>query len=119
MRFMAIVKASKDSEAGVMPGPELLETMGRFNQKMIDAGVMIDGAGLRASAHGARVGFDGDKRTVIYGPFAETKELIAGYWLLKAGSLQEAIDWIKRSPPPHDGYCEVEIRPLFEMEDFA
>ena len=119
MRFMAIVKASKDSEAGVMPTPELLETMGRFNQQMIDAGVMIDGAGLKASSHGARVGFDGDKRTVINGPFAETKELIAGYWLLKAGSLQEAIDWIKKSPPPHDGYCEVEIRPLFEMEDFA
>jgi len=121
MRVMVIVKASKDSEAGKMPSKELFEAMDKFNQELIKAGVMLDGAGLKASSHGARVRFSGPKRSVIDGPFAETKELIAGYWLWQVRSMEEAVEWLKRCPNPHpdaDG-CEVEIRPLFEPSDFA
>jgi hypothetical protein len=119
MRVMVIVKASKDSEAGVMPSETLLSEMGKFNQKLIEAGVMLAGDGLHPSAKGARVRFSGDQRTVIDGPFAETKELIAGYWLWKVKSLAEAIDWVKRCPNPTGEESEIEIRPLFELEDFG
>ncbi|MEP7366906.1 MAG: YciI family protein [Acidobacteriota bacterium] len=123
MRFMMIVKASKDSEAGVMPEPELLEAMGKFNQEMISAGVMLDGAGLQSSAKGARVRIGKDekaKRTVIDGPFAEIKELIAGYWVIQVKSKEEAIEWAMRCPSPHPGEeCELELRQFFEMEDFG
>jgi hypothetical protein len=119
MRFMVIVKATKESEAGVMPSEELLGAMAKFNEEMVKAGVMLDGAGLQPSSKGARVRFSGNKRTVIDGPFAETKELVAGYWIIQVKSKQEAIEWIKRCPNPHDGESEIEIRQLFEMEDFA
>jgi hypothetical protein len=120
MRFMLIVKASKDSEAGVMPGPELLEAMGKFNQELIKAGVLLAGEGLQPSSKGARVRFSGDKRTVIDGPFTETKELIAGFWLIQVKSKDEAIAWVKRSPNPHPGTeTEIEIRQVFEAEDFG
>jgi hypothetical protein len=120
MRVMVIVKADKKSEAGVLPDKELLESMGKFNQELINAGVMLDGAGLKASSHGARVRLSGSERTVIDGPFTETKELVAGYWLWQVKSLKEAIDWVKRCPNPHPGTsCEIEIRPLFEESDFA
>lgn len=120
MRVMVIVKATKDSEASLMPGPELLADMGKFNEELIKAGVMLDGAGLKASSHGARVRFSGSKRTVIDGPFTESKELIAGYWLWQVRSLEEAIEWLKRCPNPHPGHePEVEIRPLFEEADFT
>lgn len=120
MRVMVIVKANKDSEAGVMPSKELLEQMGKFNEELIKAGVMLDAAGLKASSKGARVRFSGEKRTVVDGPFTETKELIAGYWLWQVRSLEEAIEWVKRCPCPHPGEAtEVEIRPLFEASDFA
>ena len=124
MRVMVIVKATKDSEARVMPTRQLLEDMGRFNQELINAGVMLDGAGLKASSHGARVRFPSKeaaapKRTVIDGPFAETKELIAGYWLWQVKDLAEAVEWVRRCPHPHPGAdAEIEIRPLFEMSDF-
>jgi hypothetical protein len=119
MRFMVIVKATKDSEAGVMPSEELLAAMADFNAEMVKAGVMLDGAGLQSSAKGARVRFSGDKRTVIDGPFAETKELIAGYWIIQVKSKEEAIEWIKRCPNPHNEDSEIEIRQLFELEDFG
>lgn len=119
MRFMVMVKANRESEAGVMPSEELIAAMGKFNEELIQAGVLIDAAGLQSSAHGARVGFSGSKRTVIDGPFAEAKELVAGYWIWEVASLQEAIDWVKRCPNPHAGECEIEIRPFFETEDFA
>jgi hypothetical protein len=120
MRVMVVVKANKDTEAGKMPGPELLEQMGKFNQELIKAGVLIDAAGLKATSQSARVRFTGTRRSVIDGPFAETKELIAGYWLWKVNSLEEAIDWVKRCPHPHPGNdTEIEIRPLFEDSDFA
>ncbi|HZW07643.1 MAG TPA: YciI family protein [Phycisphaerales bacterium] len=119
MRVMVIVKATKDSEAGKMPSREMLESMGKFNQELINAGIMLDGAGLKASSNGARVRFSGADRTVIDGPFAATKELVAGYWLWQVRSLEEAIEWLKRCPNPHPGECEVEIRPLFEESDFA
>src|SRR5262245_41098804 len=120
MRVMVIVKANKDSEAGVMPSKQLLEEMGKFNEELIKAGVMLDGAGLKASSNGVRVRFQGSKRTVIDGPFAETKELVAGYWLWQVRSMEEAIEWLKRCPCPHpNGEPEVEIRPLFEESDFA
>jgi hypothetical protein len=118
MRFMIIVKATRDSEAGVMPGPALLEAMGKYNQELIDAGVMLDGAGLQSSAKGARVRFSGNARTVIDGPFAETKELIAGYWIFNVQSKEEAIEWVKKAPNPHPGESEIEIRQLFEESDF-
>lgn len=119
MRFMVMVKASKDSEAGVMPSEELLGAMAKFNEEMVKAGIMLDGNGLQPSSKGARVRFSGDKRTVIDGPFAETKELIAGYWILQTKSLAEVIEWIKRCPNPHMGDSEIEIRQLFELEDFG
>jgi hypothetical protein len=121
MRFMMIVKANKDSEAGKMPSEELLTAMGKYNEELMKAGVMVDGAGLQSSSKGARIKFSGEKRTVIDGPFAETKELIAGYWIIKAKSKAEAIEWAKRVPNPHgEGQeSEIEIRQFFEMEDFA
>ena len=120
MRFMAIVKATKDSEAGMMPSEELLAAMAKFNEEMVRAGVMLEGNGLQPSSKGARVRFSGDRRTVIDGPFAETKELIAGYWILQVKSKQEAIDWIKRCPHPHPGTeAEIELRQIFELEDFG
>lgn len=119
MRVMVLVKATKDSEAGVMPGNELLTKMGKFNEELKNAGIMLDGAGLRPSSKGARVRFSGQDRTVIDGPFAETKELLAGYRLWQVKSLDEAISWLKRCPNPHPDVCEVEIRPLLEVEDFG
>ena len=119
MRFMILVKASRDSEAGVLPSQELLTEMGRFNEELANAGVLLAGEGLQPSAKGARVRFSGKARTVIDGPFAETKELIAGFWLWQCGSLAEAIEWVKRCPNPHQEDCEIEIRPLFEAEDFG
>ena len=119
MRFMVMVKASKDSEAGKMPSEQLLAEMGKFNEELVKAGVMLAGEGLAASSKGARVKFSGTTRTVIDGPFAETKELVAGYWLWQVSSLQEAIEWLKKCPNPHPGaVCEVEIRPLKEAADF-
>src|ERR1700746_486123 len=118
MRFMAIVKANKDSEAGVLPSKELLAAMGKFNEEMVKAGVLLPGRGLQASSKGDRVNFSETKPTVIDGPFAETKELIAGFWLLQVKSKEEAIEWIKRSPAPFDGECEIEIRQVFEASDF-
>src|SRR4029077_18959429 len=120
MRFMVIVKATKSSEAGVLPSEELLAEMGKFNQDLIKAGVMLAGEGLQASSKGARVSFAGEKRTVIDGPFAETKELVAGFWLWKCASLQEAIEWVKRCPNPMPGEeAVIEIRQVFEDEDFS
>ncbi|MEX2113710.1 MAG: YciI family protein [Pirellulales bacterium] len=119
MRCMVIVKASKESEAGVMPDEKLLTDMGKFNEVLVKAGVMQAGDGLHPSSKGARVRFSGDKRTVIDGPFAETKELIAGFWMWKVKSLAEAIEWVKRCPNPMEGESEIEIRPVFEMEDFG
>jgi hypothetical protein len=120
MRFMMIVKASKDSEAGVMPSEELLSTMGKYNEELMKAGVLLDAAGLQPSSKGARIKFSGGKRTLIDGPFPETKELIAGYWIIQVKSREEAMDWAKRAPSPHPGEdCEIEIRQFFEMEDFA
>src|ERR1700674_1700352 len=121
MRCMMIVKANKDSEAGKMPSEELLTAMGKYNEELMKAGVMLDGAGLQASSKGARIKFSGGKRTVIDGPFAETKELIAGYWIIKVKSKAEAIEWAKRVPNPHgEGQeGEIELRQFFEMEDFA
>lgn len=121
MRFMMIVKASKDSEAGVMPGEELLSAMGKYNEELMKAGALLDGAGLQSSSKGARVKFSKGKRTVIDGPFAETKELIAGYWIIQVNSREEAIEWAKRAPAPHGDNqdAEIEIRQFFELEDFA
>jgi hypothetical protein len=120
MKFMVMVKASKNSEAGIMPGPELLAEMGKFNEKLIKAGVMLAGEGLQASSKGARVRFSGAKRAVIDGPFAETKELVAGYWMWNCKSLQDAISWVKQCPNPMPGEeAEIEIRQVFEPEDFA
>ena len=121
MRFMVMVKATKDSEAGKMPSEEGLSAMAKFNEEMVKAGVMLDGNGLQASSKGARVRFPGmqDKRTVIDGPFAETKELVAGYWIIQVKSKAEAIEWIKRCPNPHNEESEIEIRQLFELEDFG
>ena len=126
MRFMVFVKATKNSEAGVMASEEALAAMAHFNEEMVKAGVMLDGNGLKPSSKGARVRFHGgklgetgNKRTVIDGPFAETKELVAGYWILQCRSLAEAIEWIKRCPNPHEGDSEIEIRPMFELEDFG
>ena len=120
MRFMVIVKATKDSEAGVLPDAKLLADMGNFNEELVKAGVMLAGEGLQPSSKGARVRFSGAKRTVIDGPFAETKELIAGFWLWQVKSKEEAIEWVKRSPNPFPGLeSEIEIRQLFEAEDFG
>ena len=120
MRFMVIVKASKDSEAGVLPDHALLADMGKFNEELVKAGVLLAAEGLQASSKGARVRFSGTKRTVIDGPFSETKELIAGFWLLQVKSKEEAIEWIKRCPNPHPGTeSEIEIRQVSEAEDFG
>src|SRR5262245_567579 len=119
MRFIVFVKATKDSEAGVMPSEEMLGAMAKFNEEMIKAGVMLDGNGLQPSSKGARVRFSGANRTVIDGPFAETKELVAGYWLLQCKSLAEAVEWIKRCPNPHLTDSEIEIRQMYEIEDFG
>lgn len=120
MRFMVIVKADKNSEAGVLPDEKLLADMGKYNEELAKAGVLLAGEGLHPSSKGARVRFSGSKRTVIDGPFAETRELIAGFWIFKVQSLQEAIDWVKRSPNPFPGTeSEIEIRRIFEAEDFG
>jgi hypothetical protein len=120
MRFMVLVKATKDSEAGMLPDEKLLADMGKFNEELVKAGVMLAGEGLHPSSKGARVKFSGTKRTVIEGPFAETKELIAGYWLWQVKSKEEAIEWVKRSPNPFPGQdSEIEIRQLYEAEDFG
>ena len=119
MRFMVIVKATTDSEAGVLPGQELLTEMGKFNEELIKAGIMLAGEGLHPSSKGARVRFSGKKRTVIDGPFAETKELIAGFWLWQVKSKEEAIEWVKRCPNPMPGDSEIEIRQVYEAEDFG
>ncbi len=118
MRFIAMVKANKDSEAGVLPSKELLAAMGKFNEEMVKAGVLLAGEGLQPSSKGARVKFSGTSRRVIDGPFTESKELIAGFWLLQVKSKEEAIEWIKRSPNPFDGESEIEIRQVFEAADF-
>jgi len=119
MRVMVIVKASKDSEAGVMPSEQLLTDMGKFNEELVKAGVMLAGEGLHPSSKGKRVLFSGQKRTVIDGPFAETKELAAGFWLWKVKSMDEAVEWVKRCPSPMLEDSEIEIRPVFEAEDFG
>ena len=119
MRVLVIVKANEQSEAGVMPSTELLEAMGRYNEELVKAGIMLAGEGLHPSSRGARIHFDGASRTVTDGPFAETKELVAGYWLRQVRSLEEAIEWVKRCPNPHAGPSDIEIRPVFEAEDFG
>jgi hypothetical protein len=119
MRVMVLVKATKDSEAGVMPSRELLTEMGEFNEELVKAGVMLAGEGLHPSSKAARVRFSGTKRTVIDGPFAETKELVAGYWLWQVRSMDEAIEWVKRCPNPMPGESEIEIRRVFDLEDFG
>jgi hypothetical protein len=118
MRVMMFVKATKDSEAGALPGEQLLSDMMKFNEELTKAGVLLDLGGLKPSAKGARVRFSGASRTVLDGPFAETKELVAGFWLLQVKSLEEAIEWAKRCPNPHAGESEIEIRPLFDLSDF-
>ena len=121
MRVMVIVKASKDSEAGVLPKRQLLAEMGKFNEELVKAGVLLAGEGLQASSKGKRVRFSGAKRTVIDGPFTETKELIAGFWLWQVRSMEEALEWVKRCPNPHpdQGQSEIEIRQVFEAADFG
>ncbi|HEX3531653.1 MAG TPA: YciI family protein [Thermoanaerobaculia bacterium] len=120
MRFMVMVKATKESEAGVMPEEKLLADMGKFNEELVKAGIMLAGEGLQPSSKGARVRFSGTKRTVIDGPFAETKELVAGFWLWQVKSKEEAIEWVKRCPNPFPtGESEIEIRQIFEAEDFG
>jgi hypothetical protein len=119
MRVMVMIKANEESEAGVMPSEQLLREMGAYNEELVKAGVMLDGDGLKPSSEGARVRFSGSQRTVIDGPFVETKELLAGYWIWQVESLDEAIEWIKRCPNPMSGESEIEIRPFFEAEDFG
>ena len=119
MRVMVIVKANKDTEAGVMPSEQLLKEMGNYNEELVKAGIMLAGEGLHPTSKGVRIKFSGSKRTVIDGPFAETKELIAGYWLWRVKSMQEAIEWAKRCPNPTGEESVLEIRPLFEAEDFG
>jgi len=119
MRVMVLIKADKNTEAGAMPSEQLLKEMGAFNEELVKAGIMLDGEGLKPSSAGKRVRFSGEKRTVIDGPFVETKELIAGYWIWKVKSMGEALEWVKRCPNPTGTESEVEIRPLFEAEDFG
>ena len=119
MRFMIIVKATEDSEAGKMPSTELLTAMGKFNEELVNAGVLLAGEGLHPSSKGARIRYDGASRTVIDGPFSETKELVAGFWLIQVKSKEEAIEWMKRCPNPMEVPSEIEIRQVFEMEDFG
>jgi hypothetical protein len=119
MRVMVVVKATKESEAGAPPDAKILEAMGKFNEELVKAGIMLSGDGLHPSSKGKRVHFSGTKRTVTDGPFAETKELIAGYWVWKVKSLDEAVEWVKRCPNPHQSDSDIEIRPMYEMEDFG
>ena len=119
MRFMVMVKATKESEAGVMPKPQLLADMMKFNEELVKAGVMEAGEGVQPSSKGVRVKFSGAKRTVVDGPFAETKELVAGFWLWQVRSMDEALEWARRCPNPHAGESEIELRPVFEAEDFG
>ena len=119
MRVMVIVKASKESEAGVMPDEKMLAEMGKYNEELVKAGIMLAGEGLHPSSRGKRVRFSGTNRTVVDGPFAETKELMAGYWLWQVKSMDEAVEWLKKCPNPHNEESEVEIRPVFEAEDFG
>lgn len=119
MRVMVLVKASPESEAGEMPGPGLLAAMGRFNEELVAAGVMLDGGGLKPSALGRRVIFDGDAREVVDGPFAATSELVAGFWIWKVRDMEEALDWVRRCPAPMPSRSEIEIRPFYEESDFA
>jgi hypothetical protein len=119
MKFMILVKATKDSEAGVMPSEELLTAMGRYNEELVNAGVMLAGEGLHPSSNGARVRFSGAQRTVIDGPFADTNELVAGFWIFQVQSKEEAIEWVKRCPNPMPGQSEIEIRQIFTTEDFG
>jgi hypothetical protein len=119
MRVMVLVKATKDSEAGIMPSTELLEAMGKYNEELVNAGIMLAGDGLKPSSLGKRVAFDGPKRTVIDGPFAETKELVAGFWIWEVRDMAEALEWVRRCPNPMPGPSEIEIRPVFEMADFS
>lgn len=119
MRCMVMIKANRDSEAGVMPSEQLLTEMGRFNEELVKAGIMLAGEGLQPSSKGARVKFSGSSRSVIDGPFAESKELIAGFWLWQVKSMDEAIEWVKRCPNPFDGESEIEIRQVFEADDFG
>lgn len=119
MRVIVMVKATEDSEAGIMPTTELLEAMGKYNEELVNAGIMLAGEGLHPSSKGARVAFDGANRVVIDGPFAETKELVAGFWIWKVKDMDEAIAWVKRCPNPMPGPSEIEIRPVFELEDFG
>ena len=119
MRCMVIVKASKDSEAGILPKKELFEAMGKFNEELVKAGVLLAAEGLQPTSKGKRVRFSGKKRTVIDGPFTETKELIAGFWLWQVRSMEEALEWLKRCPSPHEGESEIEVRQVYEAEDFG
>ena len=119
MRFMILIKANADSEAGVLPSEQLLTEMGKYNEELVKAGVMLAGEGLHPSSKGARVKFSGDQRTVVDGPFTETKELIAGFWLWDVGSREEAIEWVRRCPNPMEGESEIEIRQVFEADDFG
>lgn len=119
MRVMVMVKATKDSEAGIMPTTELFEAMGKFNEELIKAGIMLAGDGLKPSSQGKRIAFDGPGRTVIDGPFAETRELVAGYWIWQVKDMAEAVAWAKRCPNPMPGPSELEIRPFYEMSDFG
>ena len=119
MRVMVIVKASKESEAGVMPDEKMLAEMGKYNEELVKAGIMLAGEGLHPSSRGKRVRFSGTSRTVVDGPFAETKELMAGYWLWQVKSMDEAVEWLKKCPNPHNEESEVEIRPVFDAEDFG
>src|SRR5689334_4108827 len=119
MRFMVMVKATPESEAGELPSTELLEAMGRYNEELVKAGIMLAGEGLQPSAKGARVRFSGAERSVLDGPFAETKELIAGFWLWEVRSLEEAVEWVKRCPAPMEGESDIEIRQVFEADDFG
>jgi len=118
MRFMILLKADKSTEAGMLPDEKLLAEMGKYNEELIKAGVLIDGAGLQSSAKGARVKFSGAKRTVIDGPFSDATNLVAGYWMFQVKSKEEAVEWVKRCPNPHEGDAEIEIRQVFEVEDF-
>jgi hypothetical protein len=119
MRVMVLVKATKDSEAGIMPSTELLEAMGKFNEQLVAAGIMLAGEGLKPSSQGKRVAFDGPRRAVIDGPFAETRELVAGFWVWEVKDMAEAVEWVKRCPNPMPGPSEIEIRPVFEIADFG
>jgi len=119
MRVMVLVKATKDSEAGILPSAELISAMGRFNEDLAQAGILLDGDGLKPSSQGKRVAFDGPNRTVIDGPFAETRELVAGFWLWEVKDMAEALEWVRRCPNPMPGPSEIEIRPFYELADFG